>query len=207
MKLEKKAIEKQIEIIDFIKEIIQNYAIQNNEIIDELKVEKMSSEIFNYFISIIPTEIDISYKSLTIQSGGINGGRSIKPGNIWLNWKKLMIDGSESILAIIGTASLPWLIPFACLVIWSKIYSVMSIQITERHSVVIWAMWFNRNQQYFIKKNKVMDLVNNELSKYNRPKMNQDELESILRDLVKMECITEDKNNWILKESVKVELE
>lgn len=139
-----------------------------------------------------------------IKPGGVGGGRSLKPGNIWLNWKKLLIVGSESILTIAGAASVPWLIPLAGLVVWNKVWSLLTIEIDERHAAVIWTLWKNRDKEDRIEHDKILNLVNEELIKYNRLPMDEKELNNILSDLEKMECIEKDeKNKWWLREWVK----
>jgi len=82
---------------------------------------------------------------------------------------------------------------------------MLTIEITERHAVVIWTMWLNRDSENCIEGQLILDLVNKELSKYNRPQMNQQELDMVLKDLKKMECIEETEGNkWWLREWVKV---
>lgn len=136
---------------------------------------------------------------------GLGGGSSTKPGNIWLNWKKLLVAGSESILTFIGAVAVPWLIPLAGLVVWNKIWSMLTIEISERHAVVIWTMWLNKDSENCIEHRLILNLVNQELLKYNRPQMNQQELDEVLKDLEKMECIEKTEGNkWWLREWVKV---
>jgi len=113
MKLEERAEEKRKELTDIVKDVIQNYDIQ--------KKEEISSEIINHFLNITPPEMEFRWELLTIRQGGLGGGSSTKPGNIWLNWRKLLVEGSESILTVVGAAALPWLIPLAGLVVWNKI--------------------------------------------------------------------------------------
>ena len=70
--------------------------------------DQLSIEIIDYFCEITPPEIEIdtTIHLLTgIKPRGLGGARSIKPGNIWLNWRKLLIDGSESILTIAGAVA------------------------------------------------------------------------------------------------------
>ena len=51
----------------------------------------------------------------------------------------------------------------------------------------------------------ITELVNIELSKFNRIKMNQDELNIILKDLEGMKCIEKTEGNkWRLRELVRV---
>jgi len=149
--------------------------------------------------------MELRIEFLTIRSGGLGGGSSTKPGNIWLNWRKLLVDGSESILTVIGALAEPWLISLAGLVVWNKIWSMVTVEISERHAVVIWTMWLYRDSENCIEDQLILDLVNKELLKYNRPEMNRQELNMILEDLKKMECIEEtEENKWWLREWVKV---
>jgi hypothetical protein len=197
VKLEERAKEKRKELTDIVKDVIQSYDIQNKE--------KIASEIIDHFLNITPPEMELRMEILTLKQGGVGGGSSTKPGNIWLNWRKLLVEGSESILTFIGAVAVPWLIPFAGLVVWNKIWSMLTIEITERHSVVIWTMWLNRDSENCIEGQLILDLVNKELSKYNRPQMNQQELDMLLKDLEKMKCIEKTEGNkWWLREWVKV---
>jgi len=197
MKLEERAEEKRKELTDIVKGVIQNYDIQNKE--------EISSRIVNHFSNITPPEMDLTTHFITIRQGGLRGGSSTKPGNIWLNWRKLLLGASESILTVAGAVAVPWLIPLAGLVVWNKIWSVSIVDITERHAVVIWIMWLNKDLENCVKGRAILNLVNKELSEYNRPKMNRRELDMLLEDLKKMKCIEEtEKNKWRLRELVKV---
>ena len=199
MKLEKEAVKKRKELSEIVKSTITT-PVSNPE--------ELSERIIDYFCDITPPEIDTSIQLITMQPGGSEGGRSSKPGNIWLDWKKLLTVGAESILTIVGAVSVPWLIPLAGLVVWNKVWSLLDIEIDERHAVVIWAMWNNRDEEDCIEDDKILDLVNEELHRYNRFMMNKKELNNILKDLGEMECIEKtDKNEWWLREWVKATYE
>lgn len=207
MRLEERAEEKRKEIIELVENIIQNYISSNKEKLTNSEIEETSAKIIENFTNITPPEIDENekYYFITTRPGGVGGGSSTKLGNIWLNWRCLLINGSESILTIAGAVAIPWLVPFAGLVLWNKIWSVLNIQITERPAAVIWAMWINRDKENCIKDEVIIDLVNTEFSKYNLTKMNQEELNITLRDLERMECIEKtERNKWWLREWVKV---
>lgn len=200
MKEEKRVEEKKQELLEIAKNIIAPYFSNS---------EQASIEIIDHFCEITPPEIvDEKYFLTNIKPGGIGGAKSSKPGNILLNWRKLLINGSESILTIAGVIAVPWLIPLAGLIIWDKICSLSNIKIDERHAAVIWTMWHNRDKENCIKKSEVLDLVNKDLSKYNHPKMNEEELNDILKDLEAMETIeSTEENKWWLREWVKVPYE
>ena len=197
MKLEKRAEEKKQEIFKIVENTIASHFSNP---------EQLSIKIIDHFCGITPPEIEIDthHFIFDIKSGGLGGARSSKPGNIWLNWRKLLIDSSESILTIVGAVAVPWLIPLAGLVVWNKVWSLSSIKIDERHAAVIWTMWKNSDEENCIKNDKVLDLVNKDISKYNRPIMNEKELKDILKNLEEMKCIEgTEENKWWLRESVK----
>jgi len=199
VKLEERVEAKRREIIKIVKNTIAPHFSNPDQ---------LSIKIIDHFCEITPPEIDTTIYLLTIKPGGLGGARSSKLGNIRLNWKKLLIDGSEIILTISGAVVSPWLIPLAGLVVWNKVWSLLSIDIDERHAAVIWTMWKNRDDENCIENDKVLDLVNKELSEYNRPKMTEKELKDILKDLEEMECIERtEKNKWWLREWVKTTYE
>ena len=202
MKLEKRAEEKKQEIFEITKDTIAPHFSNP---------EQLSLKIIDHFCGITPPEIEIDTEQhfmTVMKPGGLGGARSSKPGNIWLNWRKLLVDGSESILTIVGAVAVPWLIPLAGLVVWNKVWSLSSIKIDERHAAVIWTMWENRDEENRIKNDKVLDLVNKDLSNYNRPMMNEKELMDISKDLEEMKCIKgTEENQWWLREWVRTTYE
>jgi hypothetical protein len=199
--------EKREELIGIVRDIFQNCAASNNEKLTGSELEEITEKVANHFMRTIPLHPEGSGLSfrITIRSGGIGDGSSIKPGNIWLNWKQVLIEGSESILSIAGAVAVPWLVPFAGLVVCNRIWSVLHIKITERHAAVIWTMWLKRDKENSIKNDAVLDSVNIELSKFNRLKMNHEELNILLKDLEGMKCIEKTgENKWRLRELVRV---
>ena len=202
MKLEEKAEEKRKELLKSVQDSIKMPSLSDQN------CAKISEQIINNFTDITPPEIEISFDLVIMRKGGMGGGRSNKPGNILLNWKKLLVNGSESILTIVGANAVPWLIPLAALIVWDKIYSASTIEISERHATLIWTLWKNCDEKKCIEYKLIKDLVNWELGRYNRPKLEQKELDMLLKDLEKIECIEEtDENKWWLREWVKVTFE
>jgi uncharacterized protein YlbG (UPF0298 family) len=214
---EKKAEEKRKELTYIVNGILQNYNIQNKEKISSIIIDHFVDDITppetEHFVDdITPSETKLLSK-LVIGPIGIGGGKSIKPGNILLNWRKLLVGVSDTILTVAeagagtgtGAVAMPWLIPFAGLVVLDKILSLLTIEITERHAAVIWTIWSNRDPKDCVEGKAILKLVNKELKKYNLPKMNQKELDTILEELKKLKCIKEiEENKWCLREKVKV---
>ncbi len=192
---------------ELVRDTIQNCAATNKERLTGSEIEEITEKVANHFMNTIPLHPEGGGQSfrIAIRPGGIGDGSSIKPGNIWLNWKQVLIEGSESILSIAGAVAVPWLVPLAGLVVCNRIWSVLHIKITERHAAVIWTMWLKRDKGNSITDDAVLDTVNIELSKFNRIKMSQDELTIILKDLEGMKCIEKTEGNkWRLRELVRV---
>ena len=198
MKLEEKTKKKKEELQNIVKSLLSQFNNVGN-------IDKISREIIDRFAIITPPETDTILHLMTMEHWS-KGARSSKPGNIWLNWRRLLIDGAESILTIAGAVNIPWIIPLAGLVVWNKVWSLLNIEIDERHAVVIWVMWNNRDEENCVREEKIIVIVNNELKKYNRPQMTKEDLERILKDLEKMQCIEKikDGNKWLLREQVKI---
>jgi hypothetical protein len=205
MKAQKENNTKQV-LKGIVRNTIQNCVTPNKERLTDSELEEITEKVANHFMTTIPLHPEgggLSFR-IAIRPGGIGDGSSIKPGNIWLNWKQVLIEGSESILSIAGAVTVPWLVPLAGLVVCNRIWSVLRIPITERHAAVIWTMWIKRDKENSIKDDAVLDSVNIELSKFNRLKMNHDELTIILKDLEGMKCIEKKTGNkWWLRERVR----
>ncbi len=193
-----KSENKKKELIDFLKQ---------NIISESEDIQKLAEEVINNYCVITEPEYqyDTTIHNLTMNNGGMGGGSSRKPGNIWLNWRKLLIDGIDSIILAAGVIENSLLIPLAAILIWNKLWSEAKIEIDERHAVVIYAMWKNCDKEYNINQDKILISVNEQLSKYGKPKMKNKELEDILIGLDKMQCIEKKKENkYWLREWVKV---
>ncbi len=130
---------------------------------------------------------------------------TIKPGNIVLNMKKLLLDSSEIVLTIAGVAATPYLIPLAALIIWNKVWSNIKIDSGENQAIVIMLMWENRNvQDNTIEESNAYSLFNQYLKTKNRNGLVIEDFRRVLTDLEKMKCIAKkDLTRWWLREWVK----
>ncbi len=134
-----------------------------------------------------------------------NTGSSIKPGNILLNMRKLLIDSSEIGLTIAGVIATPYLIPLAALIVWNKVWSNIKIDLDENHAMTIKLMWENRDtERNWIEEEKSFRLFNQYLKSKNRNEILIDDFKKILSNLESMKCIEKSGDtNWWLREWVK----
>ena len=100
--------------------------------------------------------------------GGGFRGRSTKARNIVLNWKDLLAEVSALVFPVVSAATIPWLLPFAALVVWNRIRFVLSIDLTERHGIVLYALWKNRDLDNKINPERLLNVVDLELTGHAR---------------------------------------
>lgn len=166
--------------------------------------DQLSSEVISAFCHITPPEADVSIDMVTIARASQGGrGRSVKPGNILLNWKKVIEFVPEGILTITGATANPWMYALAALVVWNRVWSLLQIEITEAHAVVIWSMWTNRDKDNRIEEEKLLRVVNMSLASTQREPMHHSELHNILMELEKLQCIKPLEGKWWLREWVR----
>jgi hypothetical protein len=169
--------------------------------------EAVATVILDRFATITPPSQDVSI-GLVIAgvSGGPHGqggGVSIKPGNIVLNWRRLIFDGSEIAVATKELGH-PLTAVFAALIIWNKVWSLLAIQISERHAALLLAMWLHRDtRSNVVRKEGLPSIVNQELAKWGKPPIAIDELETLLMDLERLECIELAEGDWWMREWIR----
>lgn len=120
---------------------------------------------------------------ITWNHGGRNGGRTRKPGNILLNWKKMVREFSDFVL--IGASSIEqhWLIPFAALSIFNKLWSHATIELSKEHATCLFAMWHRCNDEHEIDRDMAFQACNELFSVFHWPALEDGQFSAILHDL------------------------
>jgi hypothetical protein len=181
--------------------IIRNRLIYNFELNKQLHVENaeyITNLAFQHFVEIEPPFEEQFINLITLNAdSGVGGGNTIKPGNIFLNWKKLLLDGVEHYLTIAGAIATPYLIPFAALVVWNKVWSLRKIEISENHAIVLSALWDIRNDKNIVDASNRLDLVNTHFAQFTKKQVSLDEYNSIIDDLYKMQILELNRDGTI----------
>ena len=166
--------------------------------------ERLIAFVVDQFADLEPPEVDTRLYNMTMQPGGFGGGASRKPGNITLNWRRLFVAVSEAGLAASGVALQPWLFPLAGLVMWNALWSLLDIKIDERHAAVLWALWTLRGPDNRVDKAHLPERVNEALSQFNHPAVTPTQLQRILAELERLECLeSANRDNVWLREWVR----
>ncbi|MES2177826.1 MAG: hypothetical protein V4550_08150 [Gemmatimonadota bacterium] len=143
---------------------------------------------------------------IVMRSGGVGGATSRKAGNIVLSWRRLIVDLSESTLAALGVAQVPWTAPLAGLIIWNKMWALLDTNIEEEDAIVLWALWTLRTPDNLVAIAKLPSRVNDVVSRFNHPGVTPARLQRSLTTLRRLRCIEDSSDGaslW-LREWVRV---
>jgi hypothetical protein len=175
----------------------------------EIEAVTFAKEITKHFITINPPEKAswMSFDLVKLGKGGGGGGKSVKAGNIFLNFRKLIGFFASSALSIISTVNVPWTAPLAAIVLWDRLWSNLEIELSEREAAIIWAMWLNKDSDNCLLDSELLNHVNSELKKNGRNPISRQEMDDSLEKLKKIGCIEipeYDSSKWWLCEYVKI---
>ncbi|GDY36274.1 hypothetical protein [Acidovorax sp. NB1] len=150
-----------------------------------------------------PAEPAITLELITISSlYDAPKANSRKPGNIVLNWRKLLDIVPDVSLAGLGAATLPVApqvaVVLAGLYIWNKVWRGAVEEFSDVEAVTILALWEHRNgknripeQEGFVKTNEVR-------GRYTLPPLTQSQYASAVNRLTALQCIElEDGVIWL----------
>ncbi len=172
-------------------------------IISDEKAEEIANFIINKYCQFTPPE-SVS-GAITTGNGGIGGGTGTKPGNISFNLSNMAEHSAYPEIAIGAAIASPFITIFTILKILTFLRSSMTINLTDRHTAIVWTMSTYNNISYF-NKTQLLELVNQELANNNRHPMTQQELDTLLKELEEHKCIKKvDTDKWALEEKVEIE--
>ena len=147
-------------------------------------------------------DVEIS-EWITIESMGRDGGRSRKPGNIILNWRKLIQFVPDLTITAAGLAGPTWLLPFIDLHIWNKLCAGSKVDLDQKHAVTIYALWRNRNNERKISEEAGFEKTNSILRELKLEELSKSEYTKIINDLLDMDCIEIEEGIIWLREWVR----
>jgi hypothetical protein len=132
-------------------------------------------------------------KSKIILQGplGMEGAHTHKPGNVLLNLGKLFENAVEGGLMALEHSANPYLLVVVALLASRKLYKCASIEIKERHAMVIASLWKigERGTTITLKGDKLLNEVNQEVASVNRSPLTLTEFTGIISDLDDLHCL------------------
>ena len=175
----------------------------DNTIISDEKAEEIANFIINKYCQFTPPESVSGV--ITTSNDGIGGGTGTKPGNISFNLRNIAEHLAYPEIAIGAAIASPFITIFTILKILTFLRFSMTINLTDRHTAIVWTMSTYDNISNF-NKTQLLELVNQELTNNNRYPMKQQELDTLLKELEEYKCIKKvDADKWVLEEKVEIE--
>jgi hypothetical protein len=133
---------------------------------------------------------------------------SRKPGNILLNWRKLMIIIPDITLAGYGVSNLGSnYIPIALagLYIWGKIWCGSKEELSDSEATIIIALWKNRDNKNEILESEGFIKTNELRSNLSLSPLTSGQFTSAINRLMKIDCIELSQGMIWLREYVSIE--
>lgn len=169
--------------------------------------ERLAAEVAGQFANVTPPYSEpLRVEMVTLRPGGRGGGTSAKPGNVVLNFRKLVVAIGSGVLTVAGTMAVPWTLLIGALLTWERLWSSAEIAITEEQACVLWSIWQTRDERNTVSKADVAAAVNRERSEFGKQPLNPREVETALEDLIGLGCIRQSRDpaRWRLREWVRV---
>ena len=177
-----------------------------NADVDAADRRQVAEIIASTSIRVTPPEVQrIVLHLVTLHASGRGGGKSSKPGNIRLNIGKLMEGVANGVFAVVSSYQIPWLAPFAFIMLWKSLWDSSKVDLTENDAAVIYSMWIHSDNKNEIPKRNLLQTVNMHLQRHNCQPITQKDLDFSISSLIKVGCIKEsstNRNNWWLCEWV-----
>lgn len=190
---------KENELINLIAAALPELNATSSQVFNELKM-------YNGILITPPEEEPPRIEFLTFDSlKNYKSGQSIKPGNIFLNMKKL-IDSIPTVITT--TISISYDIPIlkvcSLLALWKNFREVLTVEISREQAVVLIALWKDCDNNHQLNVSDGFNSVNTLYKMLDESEINSTIYNRILDQLVSLHCIsiTSDKIwlcEWISK--------
>ena len=187
------------EALYFKKREVEEMALAAANRIAGAKPEDARSMVEGFVSLTAPEEPEVMMEMITMASFGRGGGRSRKPGNVFLNWRKLIDVVPDATIAGAGVAtSPPWLWFMIALYVFNKVWRGAEEPIDEVGASIVFALWHHRNGEDRISEDNGFSRVNEMRTREGMRPLTRVEFDVAVNHLLKIECIEiEDGMIWM----------
>jgi hypothetical protein len=147
-----------------------------------------------------PMKPPVLMHMIRLDAHGRSGGESRKPGNLSLNWKRLRNEFPDIVMNTAGALAVPWLIPFAALSMWNKLWTHSTIELRKEHATCLCAMWFSCDDKHKIDRDAALQESNELFRVYGWPPLTGRQFDSYMQDLIALDCIEDSDGRIWLRE-------
>ena len=169
-------------------------------------LESHAESLLDSFVSLSPPQDPPPMMALVVANqGGRRGGRTRKPGNIWLNWRKLIRESPDLVLTGAGSIAEPWLGVLAALSTFNKMWAHASIELRKEQAACLVAMWPRCDERCRIPRAAAYSSCKELFSVYQWPEPSDDQLGELISELEVLRCVESKPEDIIwLRERVRV---
>lgn len=166
--------------------------------------------ILSAFTSVTPPGIpEVRFELVTISSLNTKPrANSRKPGNVVLNWRKLVDIVPDIWLAGLGAATLPVAPALAAvlagLYVWNKVWRGTVEDFSDVEALTILALWRHRNGENKINENDGFMRTNELRAQYSLPPLSLGEYAATVNRLAEIDCVELENGVVWLREWVRV---
>ena len=147
-----------------------------------------------------PMKPPVLMHMIRLNDHGRGGGESRKPGNLSLNWQRLKREFPEVVMGTAGAIAEHWLIPFAALSIWNKLWTHSTIELRKEHSTCLCAMWFHCDDDHKIDRDIAHQQSMELFRVYGWPPLTRRHFDSYIQDLIALDCVEDSDGRIWLRE-------
>ncbi|MDP2602492.1 MAG: hypothetical protein Q8S00_07850 [Deltaproteobacteria bacterium] len=167
---------------------------------------RQTQKLIGSFVTVTPPLLPPPViKRITISELGRGGGDTRKPGNVTLNWRKLLELVPDVTLAVAGVAGSPWLIPLAALYVWMRLWNAASVSLEEEDAFVVYSLWLHRNGENKISEDNAFLKTETLAHKHGFPAITKEKFTKIIDKLLSLECVEMEEGIIWLREWVRIE--
>jgi hypothetical protein len=152
-----------------------------------------------------PQKPEFKIQLITMQSLA-QEAESVKPGNLFLNWRKLVDVIPDAVIAGAGATAAPtWLLPLIGLYVWRAIWRGASETLSRDEATVIMALWkYRTSENNTIDEDEGFRRTNKVRATQGLQPLDRTIFREAVIKLVRMGCIEMSDGNLWLREWVRV---
>jgi hypothetical protein len=166
----------------------------------------VGQQVVRSFVSFSPPENSKTLTRLiTLKLTERPQGFSRKPGNILMNWRKLLDVTPDVTIAGVGAETAPpWVWPLIGLYVWNKLWRGAEETFSDIEASVMLALWKNRDSEDKISEEEGYLRANEIRTRSNLTTLTNSDYNRAINRLLSLDCI--EMNNGIiwLRESVQL---
>jgi hypothetical protein len=136
-----------------------------------------------------------------------DSGKSVKPGNIRLNWKRVLSSTPDIGMTGFEVHEHHWLVFFAAYTLWEKLLSIATSPLSKDRAITLGALWSVVPLRKTYSEEDALKIVNDFRSQRSMAKLDAPKFAKIVEALDRMECIELNSGKITLVEKVEWETE